>query len=154
LGTEEKTAEKKSDEKDKKTDENKSDGNTADENKVTEEPIQDTTVSEIPVTEEVIEEPKEVIKVEQVVEENKTVPLTAENSTPGNYYIIVGCFQESQNAENMLAKISSAGMTPTNVGTFNGLAHIAAGSASDLQGAIQQATTIRSTFSKVWILKR
>lgn len=154
MGTEEKTAEKKSEEKDKKTGEENSDENKADQNKVTEEPIQDTTLSEIPVAEEIVEEPKEEIKVEQVVEENKTVPLTAENSTPGNYYIIVGCFQESQNAENMLAKISSAGMTPTNVGTFNGLAHIAAGSASDLQGAIQQATTIRSTFSKAWILKR
>ena len=154
MGTEEKTAEKKSEEKDKKTDKDNSDENKADENKVTEEPIRDTTLSEIPVTEEIVEEPKEEIKVEQVVEENKTMPLTAENSTPGNYYIIVGCFQESQNAENMIAKISSAGMTPTNVGTFNGLAHIAAGSASDLQGAIQQTTTIRSTFSKAWILKR
>ena len=154
MGTEEKTAEKKSEEKDKKTDKDNSDENKADQNKVTEEPIRDTTLSEIPVTEEIVEEPKEEIKVEQVVEENKTMPLTAENSTPGNYYIIVGCFQESQNAENMIAKISSAGMTPTNVGTFNGLAHIAAGSASDLQGAIQQTTTIRSTFSKAWILKR
>lgn len=154
IGTEEKTAEKKTEEKDKKTDEDNSDENQADQNKVTEEPIQDTTLSEIPVTEEIVEETKKEIKVEQVVEENKTAPLTAENSTPGNYYIIVGCFQESQNAENMLAKISSAGMTPTNVGTFNGLAHIAAGSASDLQGAIQQATTIRSTFLKAWILKR
>lgn len=153
MGTEEKTADKKSDD-DKKEGESKNEESKPEENKITEEPVMDSTSTETPVSEEIVEEPKEEIKVEQVVEENKTAPLTAENSTPGNYYIIVGCFQESQNAENMLAKISAAGMTPTNVGTFNGLAHIAAGSASDLQGAIQQATSIRGTFSKVWILKR
>lgn len=154
MGTEEKTADKKSGDDNKKESDTKNEENKPEENKVIEEPIIDSTSAETPVTEEIIEEPKEEIKVEQVVEENKTAPLTAENSTPGNYYVIVGCFQESTNAENMLAKISAAGMTPTNVGTFNGLAHIAAGSASDLQGAMQQATTIRGTFSKAWILKR
>jgi len=152
MGSEEKTADEKSDKKDEneKTEESKPN----EEIPITEEPISDTTTNETPIIEEIVEEPKEEIKVEQVVEENKTVPLTAENSTPGNYYIIVGCFQEPTNAENMIAKISAAGMSPTNVGTFNGLAHIAAGSASDLQSAIQQATSIRGTFSKAWILKR
>lgn len=154
MGGEEKTAEKKSGENDKKENETTSEEKNPEEKIVSEETTPDTSKTETPIVEEVIEEPKEEIKIEQVVEENKTAPLTAENSTPGNYYVIVGCFQESTNAENMSAKISSAGLTPTNVGTFNGLAHIAAGSASDLQGAIQQANAIKGTFSKVWILKR
>lgn len=146
-----------SNEKDKKDSDGKSeDGknneteNTTDENTVVEEPIAADSVAEA-TSETHVEEP---IKVEEVVEDNKTQPITAESSTPGNYYIIVGCFQESTNADNMIAKISAAGMTPTNVGTFNGLAHIAAGSAIDLSAALQLASSIRGTFAKAWILKR
>ncbi len=145
-----------SNDKDKKDSDGKSnEEKTNEENVKTEEPITSDTVAE-PIAETVVEEPikEEPIKVEEVVEDNKTQPITAESSTPGNYYIIVGCFQETTNADNMIAKISATGMTPTNVGTFNGLAHIAAGSASDLSSALQQASSIRGTFAKVWILKR
>lgn len=157
MGAEEKSAENKSEEKDDNEEESeKSESeNSTEENTVTPEPVaEDTTSTEMAPVEETTETPKEEIKVEQVVEENKTAPLSVESATPGNYYIIVGCFQEPTNADKMLAKVSSSGLTPTNVGTFNSLAHIAAGSAGDLQTAIQLAGTIRATFPKVWILKR
>lgn len=161
IGMNEKTAgtdEKKKTDSEKSENKNESSENVKEEIPVTEEtqdsvaaesetivepPVEENKTKEAQVKEDPAEQPKEEIKV------------VAENpSAPGNYYIIVGCFQEQAHADNMISKISSAGLTPTNVGTFNGLQHIAAGSASDLETALQQATSIRGSFPKLWILKR
>ena len=162
VGMNEKTAEadeKKNSDSEKSENENESSEDSKEEITANEE-TQDSVASE---TETIVEEtPEEETKTEgtpvaekPVEKPQEEIKVVADNpSTPGNYYIIVGCFQEQAHADNMVAKISSAGLTPTNVGTFNGLQHIAAGSASDLESALQQATSIRSSFPKLWILKR
>lgn len=99
--------------------------------------------------EEVMEEPI----VEEKVEEIKA-PVQVASSSPGNYYIIVGCYTNQTNANNMISKVSAAGMSPVNVGTFNSLIHIAAGTASDMQGALQQLNAVKGTFPSAWIMKQ
>ncbi len=118
---------------------------------ITEETNENT---ESAVVEETVEEPVAEEKIEETVKEEIKEPVQVASSSLGNYYIIVGCYSNQTNADNMISKISSAGMSPVNVGTFNSLIHVAASSASDMQGALQQLNTVRGTFPSAWILKQ
>lgn len=152
-GMGEETSENKKGKNEESKNENKKENNA---DAVTNEATEDTIANSTNEEQEVMEEdsaPAEEKVVEEPIKE-EPIKVVAENSSPGNYYIIVGCFQEQAHADNMIGKISAAGLTPTNVGTFSGLQHIAAGSASDLSSALQQATSIRGSFPKLWILNR
>lgn len=129
------------------------------EEKINEEPVEEVIPEEETESnvasesmEETVEEPIVEEKVEEPVEEVK-IPVQAATASPGNYYIIVGCYSNQGNADNMISKVSAAGLSPTNVGTFNSLIHVAAGSASDMQGALQQLNAVRGTFPSAWIMK-
>lgn len=142
---------------DKKEDSDSSEKEKVDDKISDEEIKEDVAVADSTLTEsvepEIVEEVIEEPVVEEKIEEVKA-PIQVENSSPGNYYIIVGCYTNQSNADNMIAKISSAGLSPTNVGTFNSLIHIAAGSASDLSSASQQLNSVKSSFPSAWIMKR
>jgi nucleoid DNA-binding protein len=124
-----------------------------------EEPIieSDTTatVSDSTSTETVEEVPLQDVKEEVIKEEPKAeLPRIVETGKSGTYYVIVGCFSMEPHANNMMEKVTEAGFTPINVGTFGSLIHIAAGSGPDLNSALQEYEKIKSSFPKAWIMGR
>lgn len=83
-------------------------------------------------------------------------PVKTETITPssGTYYIIVGCYSQQANADAMMNKISSQGLQPVNLGTFNGLIHVAAFQSSDVHEVANKASELRGVFGKAWIFEQ
>ncbi len=124
-----------------------------------EEPIIETDTANLATdtttTEANEEVPVEEVKEEVIKEEPKTeLPRIVETGKSGTYYVIVGCFSMEPHANNMMEKVTAAGFSPINVGTFGSLIHIAAGSGTDLNSALQEYDKIKGSFPKAWIMGR
>jgi len=76
------------------------------------------------------------------------------SASSGTYYVIVGCYREQSNADAMMAKITEKGHQPVNLGTYNGLIHIAAFQSADMHEAANKAMQMRSEYGKVWIFQQ
>lgn len=114
-----------------------------------------TTATDSTTTEVMEEVPVEEVKEEIIKEEPKEeLPRIVETGKSGTYYVIVGCFSMEPHANNMMEKVTAAGFTPINVGTFGSLIHIAAGSGPDLNSALQEYEKIKGSFPKAWIMGR
>lgn len=73
--------------------------------------------------------------------------------TTGNVHLIVGCFGNTTNAENLVKKLSSIGFNASIAGEVNGLTRVSAGSAQSeaaLQDLIRKAQSLGYAG---WVLK-
>lgn len=104
----------------------------------------------IPVEDSIIEIQPEI--KEEIVETPPTTGTTSPSS--GTYYVIVGCYNEQSNADSMMGKITEKGLQPVNLGSYNGLIHIAAYQSGDSHEAANKAMELRGVFGKAWIFQQ
>lgn len=94
--------------------------------------------------------PKPAEKVKLVVSKE---PMVANNpyKNQTGYYIVLGCFQEQKNADNLYNAIVSKGKLPYKKGNANGTTLVAEFASSNQEEAQQMLQAKRSTQSDVWL---
>jgi nucleoid DNA-binding protein len=100
------------------------------------------------------EQPQDTIQTTQVEPKTKEPAKPVETITPGNYYIVIGCFSTRENAEKMMAKSNVKGYATVDMGVISGMNYVAAGSASDMNAAKELLTKVKNDFPSAWIMKR
>lgn len=88
-----------------------------------------------------------------VVHEEKLVNSETSFELETMHYI-VGCFSDKTNAENMVERLKSAGLTPKIVDVHNGLHRVSAGGAASPEGLQTIKMTAHSMDLSGWMLKK
>lgn len=100
-------------------------------------------------TEDDIEQVEDVVKIEIPVEK-KVIHSTSNTTSTGNYFVIVGSFQDENNAINLVEKLNSEGHSATIAGKSSGLHLVAIGQYSTQQDAQAKVKEV----GNCWIFKK
>jgi cell division protein FtsN len=79
--------------------------------------------------------------------------VSKEIASTGRFHFIVGCFSDRQNAENLVIKLKSIGLSAIIAGEVNGLTRVSAGrvnSETELQELMNKVTSLGYSG---WVLK-
>lgn len=91
-------------------------------------------------------------EVQQIVlPENVQASIT--DQTTGRFKLIVGCFGDPSNAENLVNKLRSEGFSASLAGEAGGLTRVSAGSASNEEEARNLTSQLKEKGYTAWILK-
>ncbi len=84
----------------------------------------------------------------------ETPKSTVSPAVSGEFYVVVGCYQETVNAERMVNRLNERGLNGMNLGTYGGLIYVAAYSASSLSEAESKAASLRNDFPQAWVFAK
>ncbi|HLW29500.1 MAG TPA: SPOR domain-containing protein [Brumimicrobium sp.] len=115
---------------------------------IEDEIITDETVQEEMITEDIVEE--KIVENEPV----KATPSTPISQTSkGNHHIIVGCFSEISNAQDLVSKFKGQGFDAKIIGQYGGLHFVSAQSYPSTSEASANLSRVKQVNGEAWIFR-